>query len=124
MDDEDEVLGLDRARREAMLAADVPTLHRLFAGDMTWVHATARVDTKAGCWTPLVRARPGTSRWMSSTSGTAGTVTGAVVRGATMKSEVGGGLRDLRNRYVIIWHGSRGDWQVIYWQSTAAPAPP
>ena len=45
IDAETAVRDLDRARRTAMVAADLATLQALFAEDLLWVHGTARVDT-------------------------------------------------------------------------------
>ena len=117
------VLDLDRIRRDAMTKADVDTLGDLFADDMVWIHATARVDTKAGL---LDAIGSGSTKYLSidvsdETVRDFGDV--VLVGGvAAMTAEIKGETRDLRNRFTIVW-SRRGDaWQVVNWQSTSVRA--
>jgi ketosteroid isomerase-like protein len=124
MSDEDSVRELDRARRTAMVDADVPTLQELFHDDMMWVHATARVDTKAGF---LEAIGSGSTRYFSidvtderfRQFGETALLSGV----ATMRLEVKGDPRAMENRYTIIWHRTDGYWRVVHWQSTVVPKP-
>jgi|tagenome__1003787_1003787.scaffolds.fasta_scaffold17141919_1 hypothetical protein len=45
VDAEAAVRDLDRARRAAMVAADLATLQTLFSQDLLWIHGTALVDS-------------------------------------------------------------------------------
>jgi ketosteroid isomerase-like protein len=117
------VLDLDRIRREAMTKADVDTLGELFADDMAWIHATARVDSKDGL---LDAIGSGATKYLSidvseETVREFGDV--VLVGGvAAMTAEIKGETRELRNRFTIVW-ARRGDaWQVVNWQSTSVRA--
>jgi len=117
------VLELDRIRRDAMTKADVTTLGELFADDMVWVHATARVDTKAGL---LDAIGSGSTKYLSID------VTDETVRDfgdvflvggiAAMSAEIKGETRELRNRFTIVWARRGVSWQVVNWQSTSVRA--
>jgi ketosteroid isomerase-like protein len=38
---------------------------------------------------------------------------------AVMKAEIGGNVRDIENRYTIVWQRADGMWRVVNWQSTS-----
>jgi ketosteroid isomerase-like protein len=114
------VLDLDRIRRDAMTKADVATLGELFADDMVWIHATARVDTKAGL---LDAIGSGSTKYLSievSDESVRDFGDVVLVGGiAAMTAEIKGETRELRNRFTIVW-ARRGDaWEVVNWQSTS-----
>ncbi len=117
------VLDLDRIRRDAMTKADVATLGELFADDMVWIHATARIDTKAGL---LDAIGSGSTKYLSievsdETVRDFGDV--ALVGGvAVMTAEIKGETRELRNRFTIVWAQRAASWQVVNWQSTSVRA--
>ena len=117
------VLELDRIRRDAMTKADVATLGELFADDMVWIHATARIDTKAGL---LDAIGSGSTKYLSidvtdETVRDFGDV--ALVGGiAAMTAEIKGETRELRNRFTIVWARRGASWQVVNWQSTSVRA--
>jgi ketosteroid isomerase-like protein len=117
---ESTVLELDRIRRDAMTKADVTTLGELFADDMVWIHATARVDTKAGL---LDAIGSGSTKYLSIevTDETVRDFGDVVLVGgiAAMTAEIKGETRDLRNRFTIVWARSGVSWQVVNWQSTS-----
>jgi uncharacterized protein (TIGR02246 family) len=120
MIDENEVRAVDQVRREAMIRADVDQLTELFADDMMWIHATARVDTKAGL---LESIRSGKTKYLAieCTDETLRVVNDlAFLSGiAVMKAEIAGNVRDIENRYTIVWRSREGQWQVVNWQSTS-----
>jgi ketosteroid isomerase-like protein len=109
----------ERARREAMIAADVGVLDGLFADDLQWVHGTARVETKAGL---LEAIRTGSTRYLSidvadeqsRRFGEVVLLSGVVM----MKLEIGGEDRDVRSRFTMVWHRTGSGWQLVNWQST------
>ena len=119
MIDENEVHAVDKSRRDAMIAADVPRLSGLFADDMVWIHATARVDTKA---TLLQSIGAGKTKYLSidvrdetlRVISDLGFLSGIAVT----KAEVDGNIRDVENRYTVVWRFDAGKWQVVNWQST------
>ena len=117
------VLELDRIRRDAMTKADVTTLDELFADDMEWIHATARVDTKAGL---LDAIGSGSTKYLSIdvTDETVRDFGDVVLVGgvAAMSAEIKGETRDLHNRFTIVWARRGAAWQVVNWQSTSVRA--
>jgi ketosteroid isomerase-like protein len=114
------VLDLDRIRRDAMTKADVATLGELFADDMVWIHATARIDTKAGL---LDAIGSGSTKYLSIdvTDETVRDFGDVVLVGgiAAMAAEIKGETRELRNRFTIVWARGGDAWQVVNWQSTS-----
>jgi ketosteroid isomerase-like protein len=114
------VLDLDRIRRDAMTKADVATLGELFADDMVWIHATARIDTKAGL---LDAIGSGSTKYLSIdvTDETVRDFGDVVLVGgiAAMSAEIKGETRELRNRFTIVWVRRGVSWQVVNWQSTS-----
>jgi ketosteroid isomerase-like protein len=114
------VLDLDRIRRDAMTKADVATLGELFADDMVWIHATARIDTKAGL---LDAIGSGSTKYLSIdvTDETVRDFGDVVLVGgiAAMAAEIKGETRELRNRFTIVWVRRGVSWQVVNWQSTS-----
>jgi ketosteroid isomerase-like protein len=114
------VLELDRIRRDAMTKADVAMLGELFADDMVWIHATARIDTKAGL---LDAIGAGSTKYLSIdvTDETLRDFGDVVLVGgiAAMSAEIKGETRDLRNRFTIVWARRDDVWQVVNWQSTS-----
>lgn len=117
------VLDLDRIRRDAMTKADVATLGELFADDMVWIHATARIDTKAGL---LDAIGSGSTKYLSIdvTDETVRDFGDVVLVGgiAAMTAEIKGETRELRNRFTIVWAQRAASWQVVNWQSTSVRA--
>ena len=122
MSDREEVLGVEKQRREAMIAADIATLTKLFAEDVVLIHSTARRDTKEGL---LSAIESGKTRYVSievtdETVRCFGEL--ALVGGVTtMEVEVGGEHRTLKNLNTIVWHKSADGWRIVNWQSTAVP---
>lgn len=109
-----------------MLAADVPALTDLLGDDLQWTHASGRVDTK----TSLLEAiGSGTTVYLSMNS-VDDTLrlypNTAIISGLmTVVGRVHGELRELTNRFSIVWVHRDGLWQVVNWQSTAGqPADP
>ena len=120
-----DIMALEHQRRQAMIAADTVTLSRLFADDMTWIHATARADTKAGLLASI-ESRKTVYQAIDCSEETVrfyGPI--AIVSGiADIKARIGEDERVIQNRFTIIWHQTRDDpWRVISWQSTSVRKP-
>jgi uncharacterized protein (TIGR02246 family) len=120
MIDHNEIRAVDKARREAMIRDDADKLSEMFADDMMWIHATARVDTKASL---LESIRSGKTKYLAIdvSDETLRVINDlAFLSGvAVMKAEIGGNVRDIENRYTIVWQQASGKWQVVNWQSTS-----
>ncbi|MDF3311898.1 nuclear transport factor 2 family protein [Rhodococcus sp. T2V] len=120
-----DVLALDHKRREAMTAPNVDALSDLLAENVVWIHATARVDTKAGL---LEAIGSGSTKYLSIDvqDETVKEIGGVVLIGgiAHIKAEIKNEVRDLQNRFTIIWAPQPdGAWRVVNWQSTTVRKP-
>jgi len=113
------VLALDRARREAMIRADIPALTAMFADDMVWIHGNGGVDTKQGL---LGSIGSGRTKYLAidcadETIRFHGGL--AFLGGITaVKADLGGHLLETRSRYTVVWAPDGDDWRVVGWQST------
>ena len=113
------VLALDRARREAMIRADIPALAAMFADDMVWIHGNGGVDTKQGL---LGSIGSGRTKYLAidcadETIRFHGGL--AFLGGITaVKADLGGHLLETRSRYTVVWAPDGDDWRVVGWQST------
>jgi ketosteroid isomerase-like protein len=119
----EDILRLEKTRCDAMIGADVSALSRLFADDMVWIHASAKMDGKPGV---LNTIGSGKTRYLEiDCSEQQVRVYGdmAIVGGiADMKLESAGEVRNLKNRFTIHWLRNGSGWQVINWQSTSVKA--
>lgn len=122
MDPEREVLDHEASRCDAMVAADLGALDRLLSDGLSWTHASAHLDDKAGF---LAKVGNGSLRYLEITRSdervrlhdAAAVVTGV----ADIRAAINGQERQLRNRYTNVWARSGSGWQMIAWQSTGAP---
>lgn len=107
-----------------MIGADARTLSDIFADELIWTHASARVDGKASFLQALEK---GSTRYLEiKRSDEQFRVHGdfAVVTGlAEMHVIVNADEKHLRNRYTNIWHHRDGAWVMIVWQSTTVSDP-
>jgi uncharacterized protein (TIGR02246 family) len=124
MTNANQILELEKARCAAMMSADVSRLSDLFADDMVWIHASAKADGKKGV---LNTIESGKTKYLeiNCTDQSVrfyGDV--ALVGGiANMKLEIGGEIRNLENRFTIIWANENESWRVVNWQSTSVRKP-
>ncbi len=120
----EDILQLETARCAAMIRADVAALSDMFADDMAWIHASAKVDGKAGV---LHTIGSGKTKYLQidcseQTVRLYGDL--ALVGGiADMTLETGGETRTLKNRFTIGWLNDGAGWKVVNWQSTPVRAP-
>lgn len=125
MTSREEIMALEQQRRQAMVAADVATLSKLFADDLLWIHATARPDTKQGLLASIesrktiyqaIECSEETVRLYGDT---------AIVSGiADIKAQINGEDRVLQNRFTILWvRKAATPWQAVNWQSTTVRKP-
>lgn len=115
----EEILKLEKARCDAMTGADVAALTNLFADDMVWIHASAKVDSKAGVLNTIGSGKTKYLEIDCSEQNVRFYGDMAIVGGiADMKLNIGGEIRSLKNRFTINWRKNSGGWQVVNWQST------
>jgi hypothetical protein len=113
---------LEAARREAMLAADLPVLTRLFADDLVWIHASSKSDTKCSLLEKFAGGaircyRLDHSDVIARSYGSVVIVQGKV----EMDVAVAGLRRTSVNRYSGIWSSTSGAARLLLWQSTRVP---
>ncbi|MFF3371520.1 nuclear transport factor 2 family protein [Streptomyces sp. NPDC002680] len=110
---------LDRARREAMIRADIPALTRMLADDMVWIHGNGGVDSKQGL---LGSISSGRTKYLAidcadETVRLHGGL--AFLGGITaVKADIGGHILATRSRYTVVWAPDGDVWRVVSWQST------
>jgi hypothetical protein len=117
-----EVLAAESARTAALDSNDLPALEKILADDLTYVHASGKVDTKA---TMLEAIRSGQVRYISWTpvrlnarvSGDTGVVDGEY-RVRVTDRRVKPDPFDVDIFVLAVYARRGGHWQQIAWQST------
>lgn len=121
MSDKD-VLQADDRRFEAMRKEDWPALEAVLADDLTYVHSTARQETKAEHVANLRAGKPH-YRGIAPRDrkvrvlGEVGIVNGT----SEMHVENAGKEQTFTVRYLAIYAKSGGQWRMTAWQSTRVP---
>ncbi len=121
-DAEHELLAADRARAEAMVAADATALNRLLADDLTYGHSGGQVQNKREL---VDEIRSGARKYRTLTSedavarayGCAGVVTGK----ASAEVELNGHPASLTLRYTATYVRAGGRWVMVAYQSVKLP---
>lgn len=122
MPDTDDVLRADDRRFEAMRKQDWPSLEDSLAEDLTYVHSTARLESKAEHVGNLKAGKP-FYRGIAPRDRTVrvhGAV--AVVNGVSeMHVENVGKENRFTVRYLAVYAKMGSIWRMIAWQSTRVP---
>ena len=119
---EAEVLQADDRRFDAMRKEDWPALDAVLADDLTYVHSTARQETKAEhvgnlrAGKPHYRGIAPRDRKVR-VHGTIGIVNGV----SEMHVERDGKEQRFTVRYLAVYAKTANDWRMIAWQSTKVP---
>jgi hypothetical protein len=120
---ENDVEALEAARKAAMLCSNVAALDELLAEDLSWVHASSKVDDKLsflrGFSSGSLRCyrldyRDTRIRIFGSVAVVSGTVDMDVEVANTRRCSVG--------RYVGLWAHQQGQTKLVHWQSTRSAA--
>lgn len=120
----EQIMVLERQRREAMVKADVAALDTLLDDGLMWIHATARADTKHGLLDSIASGKTKYLAIECSEESVRFYGAVAVISGiADIQAEIAGEQRTLQNRFTILWHEQQGRWQVVNWQSTTVRKP-
>ena len=112
------IVGLEEERLSAMVAADVDTLDRILADDLSYVHTSAAIDTKESLTSGLASGR---LNYESITP------TARVVRTYSDSAVVRGGAHVHVNgnhfslEYTVVYVNNDGDWQMTCWHATRLP---
>jgi ketosteroid isomerase-like protein len=119
---EAEVLSADDRRFEAMRKADWPALEAALADDLTYVHSTARLESKAEHVGNLKAGKPH-YRGIAPRDrnvrvhGGVGVVNGV----SEMHVENAGKEQRFTVRYLAVYAKTGNAWRMIAWQSTRVP---
>ncbi len=112
------ILDLEDQRLAAMVGADVETLDRILADDLTYVHTTAAQDTKESLTTGLASGRLNyesitpTDRVVRSYGDT------AIVRG---NAHVHVNNNHFTLEFTVVYVRPGGEWQMTSWHATRVP---
>jgi ketosteroid isomerase-like protein len=119
---DDAVRSAERRWAEATIKADVVTLEKVLATDLTYTHSSARMETKAEF---IEAVRSGTIKYKSIEYGEMWVR--RIGRAAILTSEVkvslesGGQQRNMRLRILHVWVQGDAGWQLAAHQSTRFP---
>jgi ketosteroid isomerase-like protein len=117
-----EVEAADAARVAAMLAGDRDGLNAIFSDDLYFVHATGRVDTKAGYVEAFASKRTVFTKYSYQERHFRQLASGIVQMMGRNLVETPGGQLDLS--FLAIWRHENGKWRFVAWHSTRnQPAP-
>jgi hypothetical protein len=122
MPDTDDVLRADDRRFEAMRKQDWPSLEDSLADDLTYVHSTARLESKAEhvgnlkAGKPFYRGIAPRDR-KARVHGGVGIVNGV----SEMHVENAGKEQRFTVRYLAVYAKAGTTWRMIAWQSTRVP---
>ena len=119
---EAEVLSADDRRFEAMRKSDWPALEAALADDLTYVHSTARLESKAEHVGNLKAGKPhyrgiAPRDRKARVNGDVGIVTGV----SEMHVENAGKEQRFTIRYLAVYAKKAEGWRMIAWQSTRVP---
>ena len=119
---EADVLRADAGRFEAMVRADWAALDAALAEDLTYVHSTARLESKAEHVLNLRAGKPhyrgiAPRERRARVHGGVGVVNGV----SEMHVERDGKEQRFTVRYLAVYTMAGGHWRMIAWQSTQQP---
>ena len=119
---EADVLSADDRRFEAMRKGDWAALNLALADDLTYVHSTARLETKAEHIANLRGGKPhyrgiAPRERKARVHGGVGVVNGV----SEMHVERDGKEQRFTVRYLAVYAKTGNSWQMIAWQSTKVP---
>jgi ketosteroid isomerase-like protein len=119
---ETEVLQADDRRFDAMRKEDWPALEAVLADDLTYVHSTARLESKAEHVGNLRAGKPhyrgiAPRDRRARVHGNVGIVNGV----SEMHVENAGKEQRFTVRYLAVYQKAGADWRMIAWQSTKVP---
>jgi ketosteroid isomerase-like protein len=110
-----ELLQLEKTRVNALVHDDIPALEKLFADDLTYVHSSGVLESKAEF---LGRLRSGERKYLSKehepgvalrSYGDTTILTGSTKVAVTFRGQ----SQNLHLRFTETWHKRAGQWQVV-----------
>ncbi len=112
------IVGLEAERLGAMVGADVDTLDRILADDLSYVHTSAAIDTKESLTSGLASGRLNYESITPTARAVRTYSDSAIVRGGA-HVHVNGNHFSLE--YTVVYVNNGGDWQMTSWHATRLP---
>jgi hypothetical protein len=120
-----QVLAAEKTRTAALEHSDVATLERIMADDVTYVHASGKVDTKKSYLDAIRSGRLRYISWRPIDLHVRLLGSGAVINGEyavkVTDSRVQPTPFDINIFILTVYQRHNGQWQQIAWQSTRDP---
>ena len=118
----DEIIALENQRTEAMIKQDAKALEEILADDLSYVHSSARVETKAEF---ISNVTSGRTRYRAMEQndvkvrqyGDTAVVTGH----ANVHVEANGREVKFQIRFIDVYAKRDDVWRMVAWQSTRLP---
>lgn len=117
-----QVLAAEHARTTALEHSDIPALERIMADDVTYIHASGKVDTKKSYLDAIRSGQLHYISWHPKALHVRVLGTGAVIDGdyavKVMDSRMQPTPFDINIFILTVYERRNGQWQQIAWQST------
>jgi len=117
-----QVLATEHARTAALEHSDIPALERIMADDVTYIHASGKVDTKKSYLDAIRSGQLHYISWHPKALHVRMLGTGAVIDGdyavKVMDSRMQPTPFDINIFILTVYERRNGQWQQIAWQST------
>ncbi|MBV8810069.1 MAG: nuclear transport factor 2 family protein [Acidobacteriaceae bacterium] len=117
-----EVMAIEQARTEALDHSDMAALERIMADDITYVHASGKVDTKKSYLDAIRSGQLHYLSWQPKNLQVRMLGNGAVISGEyavrVKDSRVQSSPFDINIFVLTVYARRDGQWQQIAWQST------
>lgn len=117
-----EILAQDARRIEAMVKVDVATLGEILRDDLTYIHSSGQIETKAQVIDEIATGKLKYRALVPSEQTVRVLGDTALVTGrAQIKATSGGKALGFWVRFTEVWARSEKTWQLVAWQSTRLP---
>jgi len=117
-----EILAQDARRIEAMVAADLKTLGEILRDDLTYIHSSGQIETKAQVIDEIATGKLKYRALVPSEQTVRVLGDSVLVTGrAQIKATSGGKALGFWVRFTEVWVRSEKTWQLVAWQSTRLP---
>ena len=121
-DTKEVIKALDAERMAAMVAGDIDTLGRILADDLSYVHTSAAIDTKASILEAIGNGRLNYQKMAARNVKVRDYGSAAVVRGeADVEVNSGGNDLTFSLEFTEVYVSGDAGWQMVAWQSTRLP---
>ena len=119
MSDHQRLLQADAERRQAMIAADTSALARLLAEDLIWTHSSGKTESKGEVIQALAEGVVAYETLEVAQDRVLRSGESYVHQGVLNGRAVRDGETKLLNaRFLSVWQETRGQLQLVAWQST------